>query len=144
MKLPIPIYSLSGMKYLFPLLLLSSVLLTTACDKEDPEPTLLGRWNAESTTGYNYSASGQFLDEQTLVEKRFYLLVTKDSLHYRDIRDGNSWGSAAYIRQGSTIRYGNAEATITELTDHSLTLRFKNLNKAPNTPYQEVADHYTR
>lgn len=132
------------MKYLFPLFLLSSGLLTAACDKEDPKPALLGRWNAESTTGYNYSATGQFIDQQTLEEKRFYLLVTKDSLFYRDIRDDNSWGREAYTRQGNTIRYGNAEATITELTDHSLTLRFKNVNKAPNTPYQEVADHYVR
>jgi hypothetical protein len=132
------------MKYLFPLLLLSSALLTVACDKEAPEPALLGRWNAESTKAYNYSATGQFIDQQTIEEKRFYLLVTKDSLYYRDIRDNNSWGSAAYTRQGNTIRYGNAEATITELTDHSLTLRFKNANKAPNTPYQEAADHYVR
>ncbi|MDF7811480.1 hypothetical protein [Hymenobacter sp. YC55] len=132
------------MKYFFPLFLLSGALLTTACDKEDPEPTLLGRWNAESTTGYNYSATGQFIDQQTIEEKRFYLLVTIDSLRYRDIRDGSSWGSAVYTRQGNTIKYGNAEATITELTDHSLTLRFKNVNKVPNTPYQEVADHYVR
>ena len=130
----------------FSALLLPLVLLTFSCSKDTPKPApeLTGRWNAVSTTGFDYGADGQLLKQQTIPDQSFYLVITADSIHYRDIRDNNSWGSAKYTRDGQEIRYGRAQATITELTEHALTLRFKDANRTPNNPYQEVEDHYTR
>lgn len=128
-------------------MLLSLTLLTAACQQETATPAspgLEGRWNAESVTAFNYSATGQLLSQDKQPDRSFYLVLTRDSLYYRDIRDGNSWGKYPYTRQGNSLQYGRSQITITELTDHALTLRFKDPNQTPSAPYQEVEDHYTR
>jgi hypothetical protein len=125
---------------------LSVLLLLVACGKDTPtpaaEPELLGRWNADGFTAYNYSASGQLLSQKR--ENYYYMLVTRDTVYYRNIRDGSSLGKEAYTRQGNSIQYPRATVTITELTDHALTLRYKDQNQKPGATYQEVEDHYNR
>lgn len=134
------------MRTLLPLL--SSLLLLASCGKDTPKPTaepeLLGRWNAESVTAYNYNATGQLLSQNKVPDRTFYLLLTRDSIYYRDVRDGNSWGKYAYTRQGNSLQYGRSRITITELTNHALTLRFHDPNQMPAAPYQEIEDHYSR
>ncbi|RSK47949.1 hypothetical protein [Hymenobacter rigui] len=134
------------MKYLYTTSLLSAALLLTSCGKDSPqpEPQLQGRWHAVSNTAYNFSASGQLISQEETPDNSYYLVITPDSMHYRDIRDGNSWGSNAYTRQGQEISYGRARATIIELTDHTLSLRFQDTGRTPGMPYQEVEDHYSR
>ena len=136
------------MKRFYAHLSLLVLLLSVACGKETPQPApvpeLQGRWNSASTTGYNYSASGQLMSQGNTPDKSFYMVITVDSLIYRDIRDGSFWGSYKYARQGNNIQYGRARCTITELTAHVLTLHFAVPNTSPGTPYQEVEDHYTR
>lgn len=136
------------MKYLFSLLL-GTTLLAASCKKDAPEPAapeLLGRWNIHNSTAFNYSATGQLLSQDDFVEDYFYLEITRDSLHYRDVTDGHSLGSDHYTRQGNLLTYGrnNRQLTITELNDHHLTLRFPDANRVPNTPYQEIEEHYMR
>jgi hypothetical protein len=134
------------MKQLRPALLLCISLLMVACGKDTPKPApdLLGRWNAESTEGFNYSASGKLESQVMQVTKDYYMVITQDSLSYRELLNGSNWGKDKYTRQGNEIRYGIAHGTITELTEHALTLRFVDPYKKPNTPYQEVEDYYTR
>jgi hypothetical protein len=130
------------------LLFLGTLLLLVACGKDTPkpaaEPELLGRWNADGFTAYNYSASGQLLNQNRMPDKSYYMLITRDTVYYHDIRDGNPQGKEPYTRQGNSIRYPRANVTITELTDHALTLRYKDQNQTPGATYQEVEDHYTR
>lgn len=134
------------MKYHCHLLLLGIATLAASCSKDTPkpEPQLLGRWNAESTTGDDYSATGQLINQQTVPDKSYYLVLTPDSLLYRNIRDDSNLGRYKYTRQGNELRFGRNEVTITKLTDHALSLRFKDSGRSPGMPYQELEDNYTR
>ncbi|MCA8830146.1 hypothetical protein [Hymenobacter pini] len=136
------------MKHLFTLLLGIS-LVATSCDTDSPKPAspeLVGRWNAQGSTGFTYNAAGQLLSEDKVLDQTFYLEIKQDSMHYRSVRDGSSQGSHAYTRQGNTITYGrNAyQASIITLDEHHLTLRFPDPNRKAGASYQEVEDHYTR
>ncbi|WP_022823759.1 hypothetical protein [Hymenobacter norwichensis] len=131
------------------LLLLGLSLLIVACKKEDPQadPSLLGRWESQQSNDFEYSATGQLISQVNRPDMTYYMVITADSLNYYGRRDGSSWGEHTYVRQGDQITYGTTQVkcTITELSEHTLTLRFKNINKsAPNTPYTDAEEHYTR
>lgn len=129
--------------------LLGLSLLIYSCGKDSPapvaEPDLKGRWNVESVVGFNYDANGQLLGQVMHPNQEdYYLVVTADSVHYHDIRNGNSWGRHGYTLKGQKPQLGRNQVTIFKLADHALTLRFKDVNHKPAAPYQEVEEYYTR
>ena len=128
------------------LLLLSLSLLATACKKDPsaPDPSLEGRWNSRSTTGYSYDAAGQLLSQDSVADVSYYMVITPDSLNYYDITNGSSWGRHKYTRQGNALQYSRAKCTITRLSEHTLSLRFQNIDRVPNMPYSEWEDNYSR
>lgn len=71
-------------------------------------------------------------------------MITSDSLRYRKTTDNNDWGSYKYTRQGKELKFGQHPCSITELTRHTLTLRFEDPNRQPNSAYYALEDHYTR
>jgi hypothetical protein len=135
------------MKLLLPSLLLCVSLLTAACKKDTPAPApdlLLGRWNPESSTYYNYNAAGQLEGQKTEVTKDYYMVFTEDYISFRATKDDSNGGQGKYTRQGNEIRYFLSLCTITELTEHTLTLHYTVADKQPNSPYQEADQHYSR
>ena len=134
------------MKLLYSLFSLCLLLFAVACskDKADPQPDLMGRWDAQYTLRIGYDSSGQKTGEDNIPDKTFYMVLTQDSISYHFAYDGSTLATSAYSRQGSTIQYDNARGTVTELTDHKLAIRFIDINKSPGRPYQEEELHFTR
>ncbi|MET4107651.1 hypothetical protein [Hymenobacter sp. UYP22] len=133
----------------FRLLLLCLSLFTVACKKDDPkvQPALTGRWDSQQSIDYEYSATGQLVSQKSTPDMTYYMVITQDSLNFYERGTKSSWGRHSYVREGNELRYsrGQVTCTIAELSEHTLTLRYKNINKsAPNTPYYDVEDKYTR
>lgn len=119
-----------------------------ACKKNENEPKVLleGRWQPQSTRDFSYDAAGNLIRQGTAsLPNSYYLLITKDSLLYRDVRDNSSLGSYKLTRQSSSLQFlRNYDCQVTELTSSKLVLRFKETGLAPNTAYRETEDEYTR
>ncbi|MBX0289443.1 hypothetical protein K3G63_03290 [Hymenobacter sp. HSC-4F20] len=142
------------MNRLLPLLLLSLTLLTAACQKDEAQPastpTLEGRWQYQTSDGYDYDKTGKVLAHKPYTFNSYYLLVTPDALRYMRPTTNDQFDiDIIQGRKGDTLELGPGsdarQAIITELTEHALTLRFYKWYVDPlDGSYGCLDDHYTR
>lgn len=134
------------------LLLLSLVLLTTACSKDDPqpEPALTGRWNYQGSKTYQYSSTNQLLSQQSTGPEGTYMVVTDTTLSHFDVATNHEAPRYRITRKGNVLETSVSGFTIIveDLTDKTLTLRYENqtgpLLLAPGADHATVETYYTR
>ena len=132
--------------------LLPCLLLTMGCSKNSatPAPALDGRWSIQTQTlfvhvslpsGTVTNTAGPFT-----ITGRYRAEISADSIIYirANVLPEYRANAFAYTRQGNTLRnrLTGQEVEIKELTDHSLTLYFKNSVTPGGT--QDEEDHFTR
>ncbi|GAA4023907.1 hypothetical protein GCM10022409_04750 [Hymenobacter glaciei] len=124
-----------------------------SCKKEsvaEPAPVLEGRWEFRSTVTYNYNATNQLLSKSEQFPGQygaFYLVLTTDSLKYFKSYDNSPLGAYKISRNGNEIQIPKLQRTpiITELTNHSLSLRFQKTFVIGSTgAYEDLEDNYVR
>ncbi|GAA4348513.1 hypothetical protein GCM10023185_04510 [Hymenobacter saemangeumensis] len=131
-------------------ILFVGLLLTAACTKktvepDKPEPRLEGRWQESSHLITRYDAAGNIVSQDVDILQGYYMVLTKDSLHYRTTSDHSSLGSDHYVRQGNVLQFGRGRISpvITTLTEHALSLRFRQPAATPGGGYIDSEDRYT-
>ena len=130
-------------------LLVISTLLFASCSKDDavPAPNLEGRWYIENKTDYSYDFNGVLtVGTPIVLDARYRVDITSDSVTTTNISDAHPFraGQFVYTRQGTTLtnRDTHLPIEITELTAHSLALRFRGASSFPRR--LDIEYKYTR